>query len=98
MKTKDESLDGFKEFEKYLDCIRPFAEEKLGCPMKLSVICFDKEGSLTTTYGNMRSVADEYFHEEGYTRIFTSRGSSSVTSKIESFGRTLKKGNTCING
>ena len=40
----------------------------------------------------MRSVADEYFHEQGYTRIFTSRGSSSVTSKIERFWRTLKMG------
>ena len=92
MKTKDESLDGFKEFEKYLDSIRPFVEEKSSRPMKLSVICFDREGSLTTTYGNMRSVADEYFHEQGYTRIFTSRGSSSVTSKIERFWRTLKMG------
>ena len=34
MKTKDDSLDGFKEFEKYLDSIRPFVEEKSSRPMK----------------------------------------------------------------
>ena len=32
MKTKDKFLDGFKEFEKYLDSIRPFVEEKSSKP------------------------------------------------------------------
>ena len=80
MRSKSESLLGFKEFEKYLESIRPFVEKKFGKPMKLSVISFDREGSLTTTFGEMRSESDEYFHRQGYTRIFTSRGSSTVTS------------------
>ena len=92
MKSKDEALEGFKEFEKYLESIRPFVEKKHNRPIKLSVISFDREGSLTTTYGNMRSVADQYFHDKGYTRIFTSRDSSTVTARIERFWRALKKG------
>ena len=91
MREKSSALQGFKEFEKYLESIRPFVEAKHEKPMKLSVICFDREGSLTATYGAMRSQADEYFHERGYTRIFTSKGESSVTSRIERFWRTLKE-------
>ena len=91
MRSKNESLLGFKEFERYLESIRPFVEKKFDKPMKLSVISFDRDGSLTTTFGEMRSEADEYFHRQGYTRIFTSRGSSTVTSRIERFWRTLKE-------
>ena len=74
-----------------MESVRPFVEARHEKPMKLSVLCFDREGSLTTTYGAMRSEADEYFHDRGYTRLFTSKGESSVTSRIDRFWRTLKE-------
>ena len=65
MVSKDESLDGFKAFEKWLEFQSPFIEAKWGAPPKLSCVCFDRDGALTTTFGNMKSVADQYFVDKG---------------------------------
>ena len=40
----------------------------------------------------MASVADKYFIEKGYNRLFTSRGASNGCEKIERYFKSLKGG------
>ena len=82
MVSKDQALGGLKAFESWLAMISPQVEEKWGSPVKLTCVAFDREGSLTTTYGNMQSEADKYFINGGYNRVFTSRGASNGTEKL----------------
>ena len=72
MVSKDEALDGFKAFEKWLEFQAPFIKEKWGFDPKVSCVCFDRDGALTTTFGGMKNVADEYFVDKGYRCLFAS--------------------------
>ena len=92
MRSKFEALDGFKAFERWLELESPKIEKKWGRPPKVSCVAFDREGSLTTTYGGMASVADKYFIEKGYNRLVTSRGASNGCEKIERYFKSLKGG------
>ena len=83
MVSKDEALDGFKSFERWLEFQAPYIKEKWGFEPSISCVCFDRDGALTTTFGGMKSVADQYFVDKGYRRLFASRGESNGTEKIE---------------
>ena len=67
-------------------------KKKWGSSPEISCVCFDRDGALTTTFGGMKSVADQYFVDKGYRRLFTSRGDSNGTEKIERYFRSLKAG------
>lgn len=45
-------LYGFKAFERWLALISPEVEAKWGAPISLACIAFDRDGALTTTYGD----------------------------------------------
>ena len=92
MVSKSEALVGFKAFESWLELQAPYIKSKWGSSPKLSCVCFDRDGALTTTFGGMRSVADQYFIDRGYNRLFTSRGASNGTEKIERYFKSLKAG------
>ena len=85
-------MEGFKAFENWIESVSPIVERRHGYPPRLVNICFDREGSLTTTFGNMKSEADQYFYEKRYNRFFTSRGKSNGTEKIERYFVSLKRG------
>ena len=52
MVSKSEALNGFKAFENWLALISPEVEAKWA-PISLACIAFDRDGALTTTYGDM---------------------------------------------
>lgn len=65
MVAKSEALYGFKAFENWLALISPEVEAKWGTPISLACVAFDRDGALTTTYGNMQSEVDNYFISKG---------------------------------
>ena len=54
MRSKSEALDGFKQFEIWLELQSPHIANKWGHVPKVSCICFDREGALTTTLAGWR--------------------------------------------
>ena len=53
MVSKSEALVGFKAFENWLELQAPYIKSKWGSSPKLSCVCFDRDGALTTTFGGM---------------------------------------------